>query len=293
MMKANICAALPMCAVVHVGLLVLLIDVSGSRLHAEEGGKGEQLDQKHVADETSRLAKLEVQKYGFFLTADDAKKLILQPKSILHWSNPTVGDVFGDVFVWTHRGRPEVIASYYRSVASLKQTVLEVKSLSREKLVARKDSQDVWYPEKAGVELKPIPGVPAPGDSALRRLSQMRSFVRGFKARVSDRRTDNRKPVNRDLRLLSRPVYRYDSSDPDILDGAIFAFVEGTDPEALLLIEAHHQGNEFRWHYAFARMNIDRLFGSYGGEQVWLVEELDPPWKKPRETYTLLLLEQN
>ena len=42
-----------------------------------------------------------------------------------------------------------------------------------------------------------------------------------------------------ELRLLSQPIYRYESTDPDVLDGALFAIVTsaGTDPEAILLIE--------------------------------------------------------
>ena len=43
-----------------------------------------------------------------------------------------------------------------------------------------------------------------------------------------------------ELRLLPQPLYRYESTDPDVLDGAVFAFVTsaGTDPEAILVLEA-------------------------------------------------------
>ena len=36
-------------------------------------------------------------------------------------------------------------------------------------------------------------------------------------------------------RLLPQPLYRYESTDPDVVDGALFAFVTsaGTDPEVL------------------------------------------------------------
>jgi hypothetical protein len=37
--------------------------------------------------------------------------------------------------------------------------------------------------------------------------------------------------------MLNQPVFRYNSQNPDLLDGAMFAFVEGTDPEACLLHE--------------------------------------------------------
>jgi hypothetical protein len=37
---------------------------------------------------------------------------------------------------------------------------------------------------------------------------------------------------------LAQPLFRYESIDPDLVDGALFAFVTSTDPEALLVIEA-------------------------------------------------------
>ena len=35
-----------------------------------------------------------------------------------------------------------------------------------------------------------------------------------------------------------RPIYRYDDSDAGIDDGAVFAFVHGTDPEVFLVLES-------------------------------------------------------
>ena len=45
------------------------------------------------------------------------------------------------------------------------------------------------------------------------------------------------------------------SEDANVLEGAIFAFVEGTDPEAFLLLEAAPESKP-NWKFAFARMNI-------------------------------------
>src|SRR5262245_40974641 len=39
--------------------------------------------------------------------------LAFHPEPILEWSNPTIGTVFGHVFLWTDHGRPAVIASWY------------------------------------------------------------------------------------------------------------------------------------------------------------------------------------
>ena len=48
------------------------------------------------------------------------------------------------------------------------------------------------------------------------------------------------------MRLLPKPVHRSDLGSsqgvhPDLVDGANFAFVQGADPEAVLMVEAVHQ----------------------------------------------------
>ena len=40
------------------------------------------------------------------------------------------------------------------------------------------------------------------------------------------------------MRLLAQPIYRYENTKGDLIDGGLFVFVLGTDPEAFLLIEA-------------------------------------------------------
>ena len=61
----------------------------------------------------------------------------------------------------------------------------------------------------------------------------MRDLAKEFTARQTDR-----KDIDRDLRLLAQPIYRYEKTEGDLIDGGLFAFVLGTDPEAFLMIEA-------------------------------------------------------
>ena len=48
----------------------------------------------------------EAANYEFFLDEERKKKLALRPQPVMHW---TAGEYTGDLFVWTHSGRPEVI----------------------------------------------------------------------------------------------------------------------------------------------------------------------------------------
>jgi hypothetical protein len=97
--------------------------------------------------------------------------------------------------------------------------------------------------------------------------------------------------VKRELRLLPKPVYRYESSDPDILDGALFSFVEATDPEVFLLIEARSKGKDgYEWRYGLGRMNSIRLRVLRGEQILWEAAELR--WRdaldRPDKAYTAM-----
>lgn len=67
------------------------------------------------------------------------------------------------------------------------------------------------------------------------------------------------------------------------LDGAIFSFVRGTDPELLLLIEAHKVDNAFAWKYAFAPMNSFEFFAQHRDREVWHKPQIASPWQNTRD----------
>jgi hypothetical protein len=65
--------------------------------------------------------------------------------------------------------------------------------------------------------------------------------------------------VDQELRLLSQPLYRYESTLPEVVDGALFTFVTGTDPELMLVIEARRAFPGGAWERA-ARTSLRRSF---------------------------------
>jgi hypothetical protein len=87
--------------------------------------------------------------------------------------------------------------------------------------------------------------------------------------------------VRNELRHLTQPLYRYAKEDGDILDGALFAFVEGNDPEVLLLLEAvsANGGKSHSWHFSMARMTGYRVSANLDGREVFSAL---PYWKNPR-----------
>jgi hypothetical protein len=84
------------------------------------------------------------------------------------------------------------------------------------------------------------------------------------------------------LRLLAAPLYRYEETKGELIDGALFAFVEATDPEVILLIEARRaRDGTLAWQYGLARLNSVKLQAFYQDREVWSAPEL--PWRQVQD----------
>jgi hypothetical protein len=100
-------------------------------------------------------------------------------------------------------------------------------------------------------------------DSQAARQRAIRALALKFMAR------EDRLGVKSELRLLPRPLYTYDDTDQGTLDGAIFAFVYGTDPELLMQLEARRSGNGSQWQATFARLASAELTVELDRKEVW------------------------
>jgi hypothetical protein len=206
---------------------------------------------------------------GYRITkeSDPPQELVLNPAPVLSWTNPLRRTFAGAVFVWVRDGRPEAVASIFRYTEGEKAVEdNEFQSLSTTGLTASRGPETVWAPEAAGLRLAPIPGAPRPAGTAPERLRQMHALAREFHAFFDLPRDQS------ELRLLPKPLYRYETNRPDLQDGALFAFVLTTDPEVLLVIESRPVDGKPAWHYGFARMSMVNLRAQHKGRDVWKVD---------------------
>jgi hypothetical protein len=200
-------------------------------------------------------------------------RIPLTPQVAMRWINASRGrDAQDFLLLWVHDGRPVAAASVFPFDRYLCH---ELCSLSRSaELVARNGGGTLWTPESAGVEFRDVPDGPAPAETPVLRLAQMKSLGAQFTATLTGWKDDeSEKEV---LRLLPRPLYRYDmkaatDTHANLRDGAVFAFVQGTDPEALLLVEEVVLDDRRRWQYAFARATSGGLEARLGDQLVWKV----------------------
>jgi hypothetical protein len=197
----------------------------------------------------------------------------LTPQVAMRWINASRGrDAQDFLLLWVHDGRPVAAASVFPFDRDLCH---ELCSLSRTgELVARDRGRTLWAPESAGVKFRDVPDGPAPAETATLRLAQMKTLAARFTSTLTGWKDDeSEKEV---LRLLPRPLHRYDikaaTTHPNLRDGALFAFVQGTDPEVLLLVEDVISDDRPRWQYAFARATSGALEARLEDQLVWSVK---------------------
>ncbi len=238
------------------------------------------------AEETVRRAHAEAALYEITRSTDRQARPELRDKPILKWSNPSEGSLFGSVVLWTVEGRPEAVASIYRWYGDKQEFHAEIKSLSTHALTVVRNKETTWDAQPSDITFHELSHEPPAGSDA-GRLRQLRDIARRFSATlIHPRRGTNT------LRLLPQPVYRYQKTPQDVIDGGMFAFVQGTDPEVFLMVEAVKTAEGPRWRYAVSRMNMHELHLSLDSKEVWTVIELT--WNEAssrRGPYTILPLE--
>lgn len=232
---------------------------------------------------------------AFTMTRDAAKKYefesdnvekpaVLREQPILRWSNPERGQVYGNVFLWTQRGRPAVVGSLFKWFSPFTHMSHEFHSLSVGEIAGEYDSREVWRSAQPGVTFTLVRDAPAVAATPATRLIQMRQLARQFTARSVDR-----EGLKLELRQLTQPVYRYelDKDSAELLDGALFVFVQGTDPDVWLLLEAFKSADQSapQWQFAIARMNSVEITVEHNGRQAWHCDIL--PFRDVATTHKL------
>src|SRR6185437_16936360 len=148
---------------------------------------------KDAADEKAARAKRErlIEIYrgeasGYTIYRDSGRKepVELRREPVYVWTNQvrTRGQD-GAVFVWTCRGRAEVVGSFASFPPTGRRNLShEFHSLATTTLDVTHPGPHTWRPEAPGIELATVPGAPSPARSPAQRLAQMRGLTRDFSA---------------------------------------------------------------------------------------------------------------
>jgi hypothetical protein len=190
--------------------------------------------------------------------------LQLHPQPIVTYFNPVGGgQTLGAIFVWTNARRPEIAGAIWsKREDQTRRMIHSFHSLSLEPVQAERNGSVFWSPAHPGIQTMQIPDGPAPAATATARFTQMRSIARDIAASTV------RGSAERELRLLTQPVLRFDDNSVE-RDGSLFMWFEDWDPELMAVIETKSTSQGPRWHVGFARFTNLPVSARYRGENLW------------------------
>ena len=85
--------------------------------------------------------------------------------------------------------------------------------------------------------------------------------------------------------MVPEPLFRFDNEKSY---GAIFCFMNGWDPEIMLLVEAREEKSKSNWYFSAGRFNGTPLRLQYKGKDVWSVKHTkidNPRFGDPEGTF--------
>ena len=171
------------------------------------------------------------------------RKVPLMEAPILRFNDPAREFHDATLWAWGEKGRPICLLA----IEQYRDQWFECISLFDGKLSADADTLK-WRPKGPGITLSPFPEAPPPAKTAPRRTAQMKELL----GKLSVHQIGNT-GSRYELRLMPRPLHRYQDAGAELQDGAIFAFAFGTNPELLSVIEARGTADKPAWQIGFAR----------------------------------------
>ena len=255
----------------HISWMGITLVALAGAIHAQDGAS--ESDQQRAG----RLAHMKQQAAAYTLTLEGGTSpLTLHDEPVLRFSNAVSGVPDGIVAMWKDGQRPAVVAQVFQTKDGL--WVHEVQSLASAGLAMKKGDKVFWRPKQPAEAFRRLTEAPAPAATPGRRLVQMKALAEEFSAADDFKiNTSDQETTRHELRLLTTPIYRYEDAAARIQDGAVFAFVHGTDPEVFLVLESRTGDGDERgnagWHYTLAPMTCWAVSVSRGGKEVWSLPE--------------------
>jgi hypothetical protein len=241
-------------------------------------------------------------------TERTARPLPMRPEPLKRWSDPANNVSDAAIWAWGERGRPLALVLIERfgkpgSDDFRLTRGIELVSLANEPLelegsdnVRARDAGTVadskrlmteeihWKPKPPGLTFRDVPHAPRPAQTAPDRLVQLNDLAKRFSAVAHPGRTSK-------LELLPEPADRYSDAKAGQIDGAIFLFAIGDNPEVIVLLEAQGPAPEqASWRYAIARGTAAPFEVAIDGEQVFTARYHSDKINSPNGSYYVVVM---
>jgi hypothetical protein len=191
---------------------------------------------------------------------------------ILRYSDPVRELLDASVWRLGEEGRPKAIVTVelYRRPNNVGLLTYEFTLVADERISLRStrtlesSRQLAWAPPVSKPEFKTIADAPTPAEARPRRLVQMKELIRRFKV------VEFFNMMQAECRLMPQPIDRYDDKDAKIVDGAVFAFAHGTNPEIAVSLETDGKG----WRYHVIRLTSAGAKVDLDGQTVYEADHI-------------------
>jgi hypothetical protein len=234
---------------------------SGDRLSAHDAAVA------GVDDSAAARLKVMARHARSLAVTESDKPVLLRGEPIFRYDDKARGIQDSTIWAWGAGGRPAAILKLEVNPArpTDRHWLYGIVSLSSSLIKVEGDEGWQWSASQPGLVPQDIPEAAAPAGTESLRLGQMKQLSRRFEAH------EYSGPHGRlQLRLLAQPIHRYADASSGLVDGAIFGFAYGTNPDLLLVIEARRQGEALpRWQYGVARLGAGRLILGIDNKEVW------------------------
>jgi hypothetical protein len=254
--------------IVFCASLMLLPFVASSFAPADEPKQPAKVpdvkaDEDYRRDAEKLVSGIEVE----LLRGDTWVKIKRVEKPLLYFGDATRGHERGSVWVWGEKGRPVVVLELFRDEGR-KIWVCSLCNSSGGKVRASRDGKAWWKENESSLEPKDIPGTDAPAADATQRQRQLKQLAQKFTGHQFWDPNNSRF----ELRRLEKPLLTYRDPDSGIADGALYALVNGTNPEILLFIEARtnpKDATKLAWRFGVGRSSHASLHVLYDEKEVF------------------------
>ncbi len=202
----------------------------------------------------------------------------IAPDALLSYTDPARNYLAGGLWKIGESGRPKgliAIELWPDNNDPLLGTIHEeLNSFAIGGMELRNRTSTIWNPSETTLTLLPLTESSQPAPTAERRLLQMKTLARKFAV------TEIYRGDSSVLRMLPRQIDRYEDTAEQIQDAAMFAFVSGTNPELIVIVECC--GN--RWQYGLTRLSWAELRVEFDGKEVRRFDEMTTAG--PNDAYT-------
>jgi hypothetical protein len=200
-----------------------------------------------------------------------SKEAKLIPEPLFRFSDQARLLPDGSVWGWGTAGRPVMMVEFRTYDRTPGEWGYDLTATSDVRFSAEIAGHGRFAPRKSAFQLLSARGIAPPAKTAAARLRQMKQFARSLNA------SEVWREQRSELRLLPTEVHRYSDAARGIIDGAAFIFVVGSNPEAILLVEARQadSGSDASgsWKYGLARMSAAEVTFRLGDAEVWKIPE--------------------